>query len=79
MINLVETTQGATNQPSVSVINGVFFNDFNKIRSVNNKNRTWVATIRSNLNNRWTGSMSVLDKQINNIYTPRDKGPKIAL
>lgn len=57
MINLVETTPPSTN-PN---------------QPVNFKDRRWIATIRSTMVNKWSGQMSVLDKEINNRYQARQQ------
>lgn len=33
--------------------------------------RRWIGTIRSTMVNRWSGSMSILDKEMNNRYYPQ--------
>lgn len=60
LINLVEITNGATNKPLASVINGAFTND--NLKNISSKDRKWIGTIRSTMVNKWTGTMSVLDK-----------------
>lgn len=52
MVNLVETTPA--NAPTVMMPGN--------LKVVDPKARTWVATIRSTLVNKWAGGMSVLDK-----------------
>jgi hypothetical protein len=33
--------------------------------------RKWIGTVRSTMVNKWSGSMSVLDKEINSRYYPQ--------
>lgn len=57
MINLIEVTN-ETNQQ-------------NQQNQVDIRNRKYIGTIRSTMNNKWSGKMSVIDPQINKRYLPQ--------
>ncbi len=57
MINLIEVTNETSPQ--------------NQQNQVDNRNRKYIATIRSTMNNKWSGKMSVIDPQINKRYLPQ--------
>lgn len=57
MINLIEVTNETNPQ--------------NQQNQVDNRNRKYIGTIRSTMNNKWSGKMSVIDPQINKRYLPQ--------
>lgn len=63
MTNLIEVTN-ETNQQNQQ-------NQQNQ-NQVDNRNRKFIGTIRSTMNNKWAGKMSVIDPQINKRYFPQE-------
>ncbi len=71
MTNLIEIT-GANNNPQLVANSTVKTNEgLRRAESLINKDRKWVAAIRSTLVNKWSGKLSILDQDINSRYSPQ--------